>query len=256
MKKAKAPQSKSKLPPLSKSELMGVVAYLYSILDDIDSAGDVAKGDDAAYRARVERLHGKRSLVAKSLDGQSIVVNALPYWYAKDITIADSTGEGVIMGEGIECQPVAEQTECTPTPVRIYYSLRIAGLKLKKQKSVYRLKTDVLEVLKLDGHKVFDPTDVDLDWLHPQAVIDHDKNLINNSELLIVDLCHGIGAGSMMEMQYAKDMGKHVIAIVPDYDSFRQMSCWITAHVDVAVAVDCLSDLNYIVSILGDTFYK
>lgn len=223
---------------MTEEQLKGVISYLYSILDDIDSTGDVVKGDDVAYRARVEYLHLKRGIVARSVDGQTININAVPEY----------------VGGAVGAEPVVE--EQTLAGKNIYYSLRITGLGNKKQRRVVSLKTDVLEVLKLGAHQVYDPLSGDLDFMLPQAVVAHDKRIIDCCEILIVDLCHGIGAGSMLEMAYAKDLGKHIIALVPDYDAFRQMSCWITAHVDVAVAVDCLSDLNYIVSILGDTFYK
>jgi hypothetical protein len=36
------------------------VVFLWSLLDDIDTASDMAKNNDASYRARVEQLQGRR----------------------------------------------------------------------------------------------------------------------------------------------------------------------------------------------------
>ncbi len=45
--------------------------FLFSLLDDIDSVGDVVRTDDKAYREVVERIHKRRYEVA-STDGYSI----------------------------------------------------------------------------------------------------------------------------------------------------------------------------------------
>jgi hypothetical protein len=38
--------------------------FLFGLLDDIDTAEDIAKSDDAAFRAMVHRLHRRRFEVA------------------------------------------------------------------------------------------------------------------------------------------------------------------------------------------------
>ena len=45
---------------------------LWDLLDDIDTASDAAKGNDALYRRMVERLQKKRAEVGESLDGHTI----------------------------------------------------------------------------------------------------------------------------------------------------------------------------------------
>lgn len=45
--------------------------FLYGLLDDIDTAGDICKSDDAAYRKMVEKIHRRRFEVADS-DGYSV----------------------------------------------------------------------------------------------------------------------------------------------------------------------------------------
>jgi hypothetical protein len=42
--------------------------FLFSLLDDIDTASDMAKGNDKAYRSMVERIQRRRFEVA-STDG-------------------------------------------------------------------------------------------------------------------------------------------------------------------------------------------
>jgi hypothetical protein len=45
--------------------------FLFGLLDDIDTAGDIAKSDDKAYRAMVERIQRRRFEVAET-DGYSV----------------------------------------------------------------------------------------------------------------------------------------------------------------------------------------
>lgn len=44
---------------------------LWDLLDDIDTAGDIAKSDDKTYREMVERLQRRRFEVG-STDGQTV----------------------------------------------------------------------------------------------------------------------------------------------------------------------------------------
>lgn len=45
--------------------------FLWSLLDDIDTASDIAKSDDKAYRQIVERLQHRRFEVGTT-DGQTV----------------------------------------------------------------------------------------------------------------------------------------------------------------------------------------
>lgn len=58
---------------LSNDEWKEVATWLYSILDDIDTVGDVVKGNNSEYRNLVEKLHGLKRVVGKSDDGQTIL---------------------------------------------------------------------------------------------------------------------------------------------------------------------------------------
>lgn len=49
-----------------------VAQYLYQLLDDIDTAGDMAKGDDKLYRSIVERIQSKKWLVVDKCDGYTV----------------------------------------------------------------------------------------------------------------------------------------------------------------------------------------
>lgn len=61
---------------LTYSELFDVAKYLYRLLDDIDTTGDVAKSNDKLYRKLVEQIHRKKHKVATT-DGYNIVFNRL-----------------------------------------------------------------------------------------------------------------------------------------------------------------------------------
>lgn len=49
-----------------------IIKTLWGIIDDIDTASDVAKGDNAAYRATVEALQAKRWSTGITTDGVNI----------------------------------------------------------------------------------------------------------------------------------------------------------------------------------------
>lgn len=48
--------------------------HLWALLDDIDTASDIAKGDDKAYREMAERIQRRRFEVG-STDGQTVKFN-------------------------------------------------------------------------------------------------------------------------------------------------------------------------------------
>jgi len=49
-----------------------VIKYLWKIIDDIDTTGDIAKFDDKFYRNRVEKLQEKRWDTGIESDGYTI----------------------------------------------------------------------------------------------------------------------------------------------------------------------------------------
>jgi hypothetical protein len=49
-----------------------IIKHLWAIIDDIDSASDMAKSDDKLYRGIVERLQEKRWETGVTTDGYSI----------------------------------------------------------------------------------------------------------------------------------------------------------------------------------------
>ena len=49
---------------MSESIYEEVAQYLFGLLDDIDTVSDMAKGDDKAYRAMVEKIQRRRFDVA------------------------------------------------------------------------------------------------------------------------------------------------------------------------------------------------
>ena len=58
-----------------------IAGWLYAILDDIDTASDHAKSNDAKYREVVERLQRLRGEVAASFDGQTLTWRNPPEEY-------------------------------------------------------------------------------------------------------------------------------------------------------------------------------
>lgn len=59
-------------------EMKGLVGALWQLLDDIDTATDMVKYDDKAYRARVERIQKKRWDTGVVTDGYGIYVKDWP----------------------------------------------------------------------------------------------------------------------------------------------------------------------------------
>lgn len=53
-------------------EMHAVAQYLYQLLDDIDTAGDIAKGDDMLFRSLVERIQTKKGAVVEECDGYTV----------------------------------------------------------------------------------------------------------------------------------------------------------------------------------------
>ena len=55
-----------------KNNYKNIAQYLYKLLDDIDTATDMAKSDDAFYRKVVEHLQSKKSEVVMHCDGYTV----------------------------------------------------------------------------------------------------------------------------------------------------------------------------------------
>jgi len=48
------------------------IEFLWQIIDDIDTASDIAKGDNVLYRGQVERLQQKRWETGITTDGYTL----------------------------------------------------------------------------------------------------------------------------------------------------------------------------------------
>lgn len=57
--------------------LTNQVEFLWGLLDDIDTVGDMAKDNDKVYRTMVEKIHLKRQQVAES-NGYKIFIKDRP----------------------------------------------------------------------------------------------------------------------------------------------------------------------------------
>lgn len=51
-----------------------MITFLWDLLDDIDTAGDRAKSNDAAYRAIVERVQVRRWETGITVKGDDLVI--------------------------------------------------------------------------------------------------------------------------------------------------------------------------------------
>ena len=49
-----------------------IIEYLWQIIDDIDTAGDIAKSNDVSYRNMVEKLQKKRWNTGITTDGYTL----------------------------------------------------------------------------------------------------------------------------------------------------------------------------------------
>lgn len=67
-----------------------IAIHLFKLLDNIDTASDMAKGNDAAYRAIVEKLQRKRFEVMTT-DGYKIYRygwwQKLVFWWQKRVKV-------------------------------------------------------------------------------------------------------------------------------------------------------------------------
>jgi hypothetical protein len=57
--------------------LAGVVRFLFGLLDDIDTADDVARDDDALYRCAVKRLQARRWETGITTDGYALDLSGI-----------------------------------------------------------------------------------------------------------------------------------------------------------------------------------
>ena len=62
---------------MTNDELHTVAQYLYSLLDDIDTASDVAKSNDVYYRRMVEEIQAKKKHVVAYCDGYTVTLRPL-----------------------------------------------------------------------------------------------------------------------------------------------------------------------------------
>lgn len=63
-------------PDLTPDQWERIAMHLFGLLDDIDTASDLAKADDAGYRRIVEQTHPSRFRVAVT-DGYRVVFRPL-----------------------------------------------------------------------------------------------------------------------------------------------------------------------------------
>ena len=63
---------------MTHDQLEEVAQYLYKLLDDIDTCGDIAKSNDKLYRAMVEKTQMLKALVVSECDGYTVSFHPAP----------------------------------------------------------------------------------------------------------------------------------------------------------------------------------
>ena len=76
------------------SNMQEIAEFLFALLDDIDTASDVAKSDDARYRQMVEKIQRQRFEVA-STDGHAVTFNGDDTSHPRQIDPAPHCASGV-----------------------------------------------------------------------------------------------------------------------------------------------------------------
>jgi hypothetical protein len=76
---------------LSRREIAAIASYLYQLLDDIDTADDVARSDDITYRAAVRKIQAKKAEVVASCDGYAVKFKPLG---EQDLPVAPRLPDG------------------------------------------------------------------------------------------------------------------------------------------------------------------
>lgn len=54
-----------------------IIEFLYGLLDDIDTIGDIAKGNDKLYRNMVEEVQKRKSETGIESDGYTLTIPEL-----------------------------------------------------------------------------------------------------------------------------------------------------------------------------------
>jgi hypothetical protein len=75
---------------MNENQWKAIAQYLFYLLDDIDTASDIAKGNDKLYREYVESLHRRRFDVAET-DGYSVSFKLRKDWNITDDRVQKDT---------------------------------------------------------------------------------------------------------------------------------------------------------------------
>lgn len=74
---------------LTKEDYKEIAKYLYQLLDDIDTADDLAKDNEKMYRNLVRKKQALKSVVGHSPDGYVIKFNKPPVILEKDRSVRE-----------------------------------------------------------------------------------------------------------------------------------------------------------------------
>ena len=104
----------------------------------------------------------------------------------------------------------------------------LAGAILEYDKKSILWRSYIKDKLGSDKYIYLDPTIAEIALLRPSDIINTDKKMIDECDLVLVDWGK-ISAGTSMEMIYAWERGKKIYVI----DSGAPMSIWIKYHSDI-----------------------
>jgi hypothetical protein len=142
--------------------------------------------------------------------------------------------------------------------MRAYISHRIQGLDAGRTKSVENLVSRASKMVYSvfgGGAQVVLPLELEYDFAHSHEIVEHDLRLIASCELFIVDLAHGNGAGSMMELIWARrNHGLITVGILNEGEE-DQLSCWVSNHLAYSATLKtlpkCLHSIKHNYDILS-----
>ena len=110
--------------------------------------------------------------------------------------------------------------------IKIY----LAGALLDFENECSKWRNEVKEKLGDDNYIFLDPVLIEVNFENPADIINTDKNMIIESDIVLVDWAK-ISAGTSMEIIFAWNNNKTIYII----DSGAPMSLWVTYHSDAVV---------------------
>ena len=126
-----------------------IATKLYDLLDDIDSAGDMAKSNDKAYRNIVEGIQKKKNIYAYSEDGYGLTFRSQE---EQDVKMKEF-GNCAVHGYGnTGTAPVTKEEETPEPPVpeeveKIWINTNLVFSKEEREKKLHEFEDDLARLI-------------------------------------------------------------------------------------------------------------